>query len=49
MRIGATVWIYLRAAVLGAYGPRFTVQEQPILDTSRLQVAGAAGIGIGMW
>jgi hypothetical protein len=49
-RVGivASVWLFMRAAVLGVVnGERYDVAGTPLFDTSRLQLAGAAGAGLG--
>jgi hypothetical protein len=49
VRLGSTAWAYLRASALGVLvGTRYRVQGQAVLDTSRLEVAASAGIGIGV-
>jgi hypothetical protein len=49
VRLGSTAWAYLRASALGVLvGTRYRVQGQAVLDTSRLEVAATAGIGIGV-
>lgn len=49
VRLGTTAWAYLRASALGVlFGPRYRVQGQSVLDTSRLEIAASAGIGIGV-
>ena len=43
------VWFYVRVAALGVVlGQRYRVEGQAVLDTSRFQVTGSAGIGAGI-
>jgi hypothetical protein len=48
-RVGGAVWFYLRPSALGIIsGPYYVVQGHTVVDSSRLQVGVAAGIGVGM-
>ena len=45
----AGVWLFVRAAALGILnGEAYEVSGWPIFDTSRLQLAGTIGVGIGL-
>lgn len=42
-------WGFARAAAFGVFnGERYAVAGSPLVDTSRLQVSGAVGLGIGL-
>jgi hypothetical protein len=50
LRVGAGTWLFARVAALGVLlGAGYRVDGQLLLDTSRLVVAGGAGIGVGLW
>jgi hypothetical protein len=47
--IVAPAWLFLRIAALGVLnGERYDVAGAPLLDTSRLQVSGTIGAGLGL-
>jgi hypothetical protein len=47
VRVAGPLWAYLRAAALGVVkGARYDIEGVPVLDTSRLQIALGAGLGV---
>ncbi|HXT97458.1 MAG TPA: hypothetical protein VN853_14245 [Polyangia bacterium] len=47
LKIGGPAWGYLRASALGVLGgPRYDIEGVPVLDTTRLQMALGAGLGL---
>jgi hypothetical protein len=47
IKIAGPAWGYLRAAALGVLlGPSYDVGGVPLLDTSRLELGGGAGLGV---
>lgn len=47
IKIGGPAWGYLRASALGVLdGPRYDIEGVPVLDTTRLQLALGAGLGL---
>jgi hypothetical protein len=50
LRIGGAAWLFARASVLGVIlGEGYRIDGQLVLDTSHLQVAASAGIGMNLW
>jgi hypothetical protein len=50
-RVGvvASGWVYARLSALGVLdGARYEVGGEPVLDASRLQLAGTLGVGVGL-
>jgi len=50
-RVGivTSAWLFARAAVLGVVnGERYEVSGAPLFDTSRLQISGTVGVGLGL-
>ena len=47
--IVASAWLFARVAALGVInGARYDVAGAPVLDTSRLEVSGSVGAGVGL-
>ncbi|HMF43523.1 MAG TPA: hypothetical protein VKQ32_22775, partial [Polyangia bacterium] len=47
--IVASAWLFARFAALGVLnGSRYDVAGAPVLDTSRLEVSGSIGAGVGL-
>jgi hypothetical protein len=50
VRLGSVLWLYARAAVLGAaVGKRFTIDGTSVFDVSGLQVSANLGLGAALW
>ncbi len=50
VHLGAAVRLYARASVLGVLaGERYLVDGTPLVDLSRLQVGGEAGLAVALW
>jgi hypothetical protein len=50
LRAGTTAWLFARASVLGVLlGEGYRIDGQLVLDTSRVQIAASAGIGMSVW
>ena len=44
-----SAWLFARAAALGVLnGERYDVAGSPLFDTSRLQLSGTVGAGVGL-
>jgi len=47
--IVSSAWLFARAAALGVLnGTRYDVAGVPVIDTSRLEIAGSLGAGVGL-
>jgi hypothetical protein len=45
----ASAWLFVRAAALGVLnGERYDAGGAPLFDTSRLQLSGSVGVGVGL-
>jgi hypothetical protein len=50
LRVGRTAWLFARITALGVLlGEGYHIDGQLVLDTSRFQMAAAAGIGMSVW
>ena len=44
-----SAWLFARAAALGVLnGESYEVAGSPLFDTSRLQLSGTVGVGVGL-
>jgi hypothetical protein len=44
-----SAWLFARAAVIGVFnGERYQAAGTPLFDTSRVQLSGSVGVGVGL-
>lgn len=50
LRVGGAAWLFVRASLLGVLlGEGYRIDGELVLDTSHVQVAASAGIGMSVW
>ena len=50
LRLGGAAWLFARASALGVLlGEGYRIDGDLVLDTSRVQIAASAGVGMSVW